>query len=218
MTPFHAKHARRLIARDDALILEIGANEGDDTAQFIRAFPTGTFHCFECDPRAIAKWRKNIQHQRAHLHEVALSNSIGTHDFHQSDGRPDGPQWTNYGPHWDKSGSLLPNYRHTEFAAWMNFLPPITVPTTTLDDWIAEHLPDDAIVDFAWVDVQGAEALVLEGAQKTINRIRYWYAECDPRPLYHGMATLADLDRLLPNFRRIGEYSGFNHLWKNESL
>lgn len=218
MPPFHAKNARELLRKDDALILEIGANEGDDTAQFVGAFPKGVFHCFECDPRAIEKWKRNIQHPNAHLHEVALSNEIGTHDFHQSDGHPDGEYWANYGPHWDKSGSLLPNDRHTEVATWMSFLPPITVLTTTLDAWAAEHLPAEAIVDFAWVDVQGAEAMVLEGGQETIKRIRYWYAECDPRPLYHGMASLGELDRLLPNFRRIGEYSGFNHLWVNEKL
>jgi FkbM family methyltransferase len=198
--------------------LEIGANEGDDTQHFVSNFPTAEIHCFECDPRAIEKWKRNIASPNAKLYEVALSDKTGECEFHQSDGQPDGTTWENYGGHWDKSGSLLPNDQHTRFCKWMSFLPPIKVKCTTLDEWAKENLADDRIIDFAWVDVQGAEAMVLSGGQETIKRIRYWFAECDPRPLYKGMAKKQEIDSLLPGFSMVRPYPHFNFLWKNNSL
>jgi hypothetical protein len=101
----------------------------------------------------------------------------------------------------------------------MSFLPPIQVQTTTLDAWAAEHLDPTSIIDFAWIDVQGAEAMVFRGGRKTIKRLRFIYAECDPRPLYRGRPKLHDLDALLPDFtRQPARYRGSNFLWRNNAL
>jgi FkbM family methyltransferase len=217
---FTAKMMHDLIGHDHGLVLEIGANECEDTVGFLDEMPLATFHCFEPDPRAIAKaMARNLPPERVRIYELALSDQIGTADFHQSDGRPDGDCWRDYGDHWDKSGSLLPNDRHTKYTTWMSFLPPIQVQTTTLDAWAAEHLDPGAIIDFAWVDVQGGEAMVFRGGRKTIKRMRFIYAECDPRPLYRGMAKLPDLDALLPGFtRQPTRYRGSNFLWRNDAL
>lgn len=209
----------QLIGRDDGLVLEIGCNEADDTTKFLQEMPDATYHCFEPDPRAIAKFRAKQLPGNVRLYELALSDQIGQVPFHQSDGHPDGKFWKNYGPHWDKSGSLLPNDRHTKFCRWMSFLPPIMVQTTTLDIWAAEHLAPKAVVDFIWMDVQGAEGMVLTGGRETIRRTRFVFAECDPRPLYRGMAKIQDLDALLDGFARDpNEYWQFNWLWRNKAL
>lgn len=215
MRDFTANNLHRLIGCDDGLILEIGANEGDSTADFVAQMPRALIRCFEPDPRAVAKFKARKFPDNVRLYEVALSDKIGTAEFHQSDGRPPGKCWEGYGNHWDKSGSLLENHRHTKYARWLSFLPPIRVPTTTLDTWAGEHLPTDAVLDFAWVDVQGAEALVLAGGQETVKRLRYWYCECDPRPLYRGMAKKQDIVALLPGFEFVEEFGGYNFLFKN---
>jgi len=201
------------VGHDDSLILEIGCNEGDDTAGFLKAFPSGWVECFECDGRAIEKWQRNIVDERARLWQFAVADRCGQLEFHPSDGTPPGKQWEGYGKHWDKSGSLLPNDRHTDYSKWLEFREPVKVQAVTLDRWARQHLRRER-VGFAWIDVQGAEALVLRGAQETLSRIDWVYCECSAMPLYQGQATLAELDGLLTGFERVGQY-GENYLWNN---
>jgi len=198
--------------------LEIGANSGEDTG-FLMSFDRfSDIHCFECEPRAIAKWKKNVRNKRAKLHEVALSNQSGQATFHPSGGNPGGAA-ARHGD-WDMSGSLLPFDRHQENAPWMQLREPYTVQTVTLDEWAAANLPPNMVIQFAWVDVQGAEAMVLEGAQETLKRICYWYCECDPRPNYHRQATFDNLNEMLATagFTYVSSYPGYNHLWRNDRL
>jgi len=202
----------------DQLILEIGSNEGDDTCKFLGAMQSCKMHCFECDPRAIKKWKKNIKDPRAVLYEVALADTDGVTSFHQSDGKPPGQNWSGYGSHWDKSGSLLPNDKHTVHSTWMNFLPPIQVYTTTLDNWYKSHLPPDRVIDFIWIDVQGAEVMVFKSGQVALAKTRFVYAEIDPRPNYKGQASKQEVIEALSGFECLGEYAGFNFLFKNKSL
>jgi FkbM family methyltransferase len=196
--------------------LEIGANSGVDTLMLLSLDRFADIHCFEPEPRAIKRWRKNVRNKRAILHEIALSNETGTATFHPSGGYPGG-QWANYGD-WDMSGSLLPFDRHQENSPWMEPREPYTVQTITLDEWAAANLPSRYVVQFAWVDVQGAEALVLQGAQETLKRICYWYCECDPRPNYHNQATKEELVALLSGFELVKEFPGFNLLFRNLSI
>lgn len=216
---FTAKMMHDLIGHDHGIVIEGGCNEFDDTARFVREMPTATFHCFDCDHRAIAKGRAKNLPPNVHLYEVALAEVTGQMEFHPSDGRPDGDYWKGYGNHWDKSGSLLPFDQHLVLTPWMKELPPVVVPTITLDDWAAATLAPNTVIDFGWFDLQGYEGKMLQGAQNIIKRLRWFYAECDPRPLYHDMAKIQDLDALLPGFtRQPTEYRGFNWLWRNDAL
>jgi len=196
-----------------SVILEIGASDGADTNQLLVHNRKSVVHAFECEPRAIAKWRKKVRSDRAFLYETAISNADSTATFHPSGGNPGG-SYKKYGD-WDKSGSLLPFDRHSENAPWMEFPEPFTVTTTTLDAWAAEHLPG-GMIDFVWCDVQGAEQMVVEGAHNTMKRIRYFYCECDSRPNYKGQATREDLIAALPGFSLVAEYS-YNLLFKNNA-
>jgi FkbM family methyltransferase len=207
---------RRLVGYEDALILEIGANEGDDSAGFLEAFPSGWLECFECDARAIAKWNRNIDNERARLWEVAVADHCGPVQFFPSDGTPPGQQWDGYGDHWDKSGSLLPNDHHTDYSRWLRFGDPVAVAGITLDCWARQHLRRPRVA-FAWIDCQGAEAMVLRGAVETLPRIDWVYCECHRLPFYQGQATRAELDELLAGFARVGTF-GDNYLWENKVL
>src|SRR5262245_56296770 len=52
--PISKSTIHELVGRDDPLILEIGCNDGTDTAELLSTFPRGQIHCFECDPRPIS--------------------------------------------------------------------------------------------------------------------------------------------------------------------
>jgi FkbM family methyltransferase len=206
-----------LIERPEATILEIGANDGEDTERFIEAFPRGRIWAFECDRRAAEKWRKRIgDDPLATLEEIAVSDHVGEAVFYPSCGVTPEPEKYGVEP-WDKSGSLLvPTTPEEHHQKWLEFLPPITVPTTTLDAWDEAH-GDGGAIDFAWVDVQGAEAAVLRGAQNVLRRIRWWYCECHRLPYYYSQATLEEICELLPSFALCSRH-GDNFLFRNESL
>jgi FkbM family methyltransferase len=202
-----------LVGRDDPHILEIGANDGTDTFTFLEEFPDCRIRCFECDPRAIASWRKRIpdDEERAVLYETALGDVQGELAFHPSGGRPPGKENMHI-QSWDKSGSLLAPDQHSKYARWLYFGEPIKVPVTTLDALLGDNVDP---IDFAWVDVQGAEAMVLRGAQNTLPRIRWWYCECHSRPYYHGQATLDELLAHMPGFVLHSRHEGDNFLFHN---
>ena len=204
--------ARQFIRGLKPVILEIGANDDEDSLKFIRAFPQGQIHCFECDQRAILQWKRRIRgFSNAHLYEAALGDITGQAAFHPSGGNPGGSSIP-----WDKSGSLLEVDRHCEFQPWLTFLPPITVPVTTLDDWARSR--DIVEIDFAWIDVQGAEAKVLRGAKETIRRVRHCYCEINQQPLYKGQPTLKEVHDLLPGFTLERQCAGDNFLFRNQAM
>lgn len=218
MRDFTPQDARRLVGRDDAVVLECGSNEGDDTCKFLEAFPTGIIHCFECEPRAISKFRRRCLGERAKLYEVALAESEGTRTFHRSGGKPPGRSWRGYEGPWDKSGSLLENDKHTEHSPWLDFSQTIEVQCTTLDKWAEKTIPDVPVVGFTWVDLQGSEHLMLQGGQKTFKKVQYAIFEIDRRPNYKGQARFSQIEELLPHFQFVEEYGGYNFLWKNKEI
>ena len=196
-----AAEIRELVGRPDPVILEVGANCGQSTAQFLQAMPQATIHAFEPDPRAIAKFRQAVRHPNVTLHACAVGASTGTIAFHQSSGAEHLP---GYPQGWDQSGSIRKPLDHLRVWPWVRFEKQIQVPLVTLDGWMAQwRLPR---VDFIWADVQGAEGDLLAGGAETVNRARYFYTEFSDTEWYEGQVTLADLVQRLPGFELVRRY------------
>jgi FkbM family methyltransferase len=197
------------------LVLEIGANDGGDSRGLAAAFPEATIHCFECDPRALAKFRAQPQLPNVLLHAYAVGAYDGRSTFHTSGGtNPSVGQGD-----WDLSGSLRRPTGHKERYRWCTFDRTIEVEVRRLDSWLAEQkLPT---VDFIWLDVQGGEADVFAGAPRTLRRTRFLYTEFNAwkKPLYEGDLTLeGTLAALGPAWRPLAVYEGYNLLLKNEDF
>jgi FkbM family methyltransferase len=109
------------------------------------------------------------------------------------DGRPG----TYYQTNWAPTGSLFkPNRRVLE--AFQNLHEVMTlvaehpVQTKRLDD--IEDLGD---VDFIKLDVQGAELMVLQGAQRVLKDVSVVQVEVEFLELYENQPLFADVDRFL---------------------
>jgi FkbM family methyltransferase len=94
---------RDLLGKDAPVILDIGANCGQTTAELLKVLPRATIFAFEPDPRAIAKFRHNISSPRVHLQECAVGATNGSISFHQSSGAE---HIAEYAAGWDQSGSI----------------------------------------------------------------------------------------------------------------
>ncbi len=209
------------------VLLEIGCNDGTDTDSFLKLFPNCTIYCFEPDPRAIKRFKcaaRASRIARTVLTEAAVSNRDGTATFNGSSGRPPRASRTPgalaccYLEERDLSGSLCKPTGHLDFSPWTTFPEDrrYEVETIRLDTWHAQH-PEITCIDFIWCDVQGAEAMVIEGAPHALARTRYFYTEFYDKPLYEGQLPLTELRKLLPGFELQATY-GDNALFKNRGL
>lgn len=197
----------RIVGADRPTILEIGANDGTHTLQFAACFRDPAIHCFEPEPRAIRRFRRNLRGvPNVHLVEAAAGAASGRVRFHRSDGQRH-KRWRRPLPEgWDYSGSIRPPKRHLEVHPDVKFEEVIEVPMLSIDDWAREHPVER--VDLVWMDVQGAEREVLAGMRATLPRVRFLYTEYSDVELYEGQPNLAAILAMLPDFEVLERFPG----------
>jgi len=200
----HVENIKSLITKDDPTILEIGANCGQTTIEFLKVFPKAKIYCFEPDPRAISKFETSIKSPNVELIKSAVGASSGFVMFHQSSGMewvdPDG---------WDHSGSIRKPKTHLDVWPWVKFDKQIPVPMIKLDDWVVENKIKN--IDFIWADVQGAESDLILGALQTLKITEFFYTEFSDTEWYEGQINFDTLRSLLSNFNLLYKF-------KNDAL
>jgi len=207
---------RECVVKPDPTILEIGCNDGSHTFWFLEIFENPKVYCFEPDPRAIARFKEKVG-QRPHvmLFEIAISDDNGETTFYQSDGQRDEKQFKTRPQGWDLSGSIRQPMDHLKVHSWVTFDNTITVKTAALDTWCKEHGIE--VIDFIWMDVQGAEIDVFKGAMNALTRTRFIYTEYSNREMYKGQHTLKQLLNHLKNFKVLIRYPS-DVLLRNKQL
>ncbi len=185
------RQIRGLINKRNPLIIEVGANSGQTTIEFLREFPEAEIYAFEPDPRAIKKFRATIQDSRVCLVEKAVGATNGLSDFHQSGGY----EWLD-SEGWDHSGSIRKPKSHFDKWPMVTFKTKIPVGVCRLDDWVGSNLSNREI-DFVWADVQGAEGDLIAGGAKTLSRARYFYTEYSDDEWYEGQIRFTELVSLM---------------------
>ncbi len=205
-TELSAADIAHLVGCSNPLILEVGANCGQSTLTFIDQMPMATIHCFEPDPRAIAKFKLLVNNPQIHLIEAAVGADSGFVMFNQSSGAE-----AQHPSGWDHSGSIRKPKSHLETWPWVKFEKQIPVPLITLDEWCL--INDVHHVDFIWADVQGAESDLILGAQSILQRTKYFYTEFSDDEWYEGQINFDVLNALMENL-------GFKvlHKFKNDVL
>jgi len=198
----------RLLGRTDPLIVEVGCNDGTDTRKFLDTFPECRIICFECDRRAIAMFKRNINDPRVQLVEAAAADRNGFTPWFASHGEVPKTAICHVAPEslldWEKSGSIRRPTGHTIEPGWCTFAEEGSVQTVTLDSCLQpERFPRSAGVDLLWLDVQGAEADVIKGAWKTLARTRYLYTEFYDREFRQQNADLPELYEGAPGLAEI---------------
>ena len=214
--PLTAHEIAELVGQNP-LILEIGCNDGTDTERFLEAMPDATIHCFEPDKRAIDRFIvRQISSETLRcnttIHCLALSDINGMAPFWASGGRTD-----NTGPgEWNKSGSLRTPTGHLAQLPEITFQRPAPVQCMKLDSWCEWR--EISRIDFIWMDVQGAEDLVIRGGRRALASTRYIYTEFSDIELYEGQRNLSQLCEMLPDFELLGIYQRNNALFRNTKL
>jgi FkbM family methyltransferase len=151
-------------------LLDIGANIGTTTVEVLKRLPSATCVAFEPEPRNFALLQQNILanglNDRVTAHRCALSDRSGELEFELS---PD-----NFGDHRVRlTGSAGPD------AFGEAGRSTISVPSRTLDQYLASGDVSVSPHTLIYMDVQGHEGHVLAGARTALSRspviaMEYW--------------------------------------------
>lgn len=168
-----------------AVIMDIGSCEGEDSVKYSKLFPAARILAFEPLPDNQKLIRDNIEKygvKNIEIVPVALSDTKTIADFHVSSGNPEGRPNSEEWDFGNKSSSLLEPDKHKEITPWVKFDKVISVQTDTLKAVCEEKAI--SFVDFAHIDVQGAELRVLKGAGRLLSDIKAIWMEVSIVSLY----------------------------------
>lgn len=172
---------------------------------------------------------KGILHVGAHLAEEAQDYAhLGLHNVYWIEGNADNilaierevagmGHWVicalitdkdhediqfNITNHQSMSSSIFEFGTHPTFSPETVFVERRMVESRTLDSLGAEYdwFPG---VNMLNMDLQGAELLALQGAQKVLKKVDYVYTEVNKAEVYEGCAQVEDLDTILSDFDRV---------------
>jgi FkbM family methyltransferase len=182
-----------ILNAENMTIIEIGANDGKTTNQFVKMFPSANILCFEPDPRAIAKFKLNVKSPKVNLFEGVVSNNPNNSfiDFY-----PSKSSFAN--SDWDLSGSIEKPELHLKINPHVKFEGVLRVQNYNLNDFIIDS--NIKSVDLIWMDIQGAEYRVLKSIQGILPRVKYIFLEYNVFKLYQNHHSLKEIMQVLPTF------------------
>ncbi len=138
-------------------ILEIGARDCKESLSFTEIFPNAHITAFECNPRVLPECRSNAaKSDRISLIEKMVTDTPSSNEFYLK--QPFLP--------FDEGVASL--------------CQPIWEYDTVYTDTIRmDQFLSDQIIDFLWIDVQGAEVKVIESFGSKLNQVNTIYCEVD---------------------------------------
>ena len=193
------QNIKKLVNNDNPVIIEIGAHYGEDTLRFFETFPNAQIFCFEPDKRNIQIFKKLVNHTNIELIEKAVSNENGQSKFYPSyvnSAIDDVPskydfiskdEYIGLGLNGSGASSLKKGF---PMCLTENYF----VTVIRFDKWYSTR--NIGLIDFVWIDVQGAEKEVIEGMGKVIQKIRMIWMEYGENQYNGAMDRLQTIDLL----------------------
>lgn len=189
-TRHQALHLIKPYLPDKPVLIEAGAYKGQDSLYMAKLFPTATLHLFEPVPELFALLKQNTsQSPRLHYWHYALSDTIGVTPFYVAEKKEDPGVPT-------QAGSLLPP-KERLLKSSIVYPRHIQVPTITLDQWTKEN--NISKIDFLWLDAQGNELAILNGARTILPKVTALLVELHFIQAYEGQPLADEIISWLDN-------------------
>lgn len=190
-------------------ILELGAADGADSFSIAQAVMVGEceYFAFEPDRRNIPVLRRAriAEYPWFHVIDAAAGNFNGFVPFYECNGG-----------HTFSSSVKEPRLHLNVYEA-IKFEIKYQVRMVRLDDFFSVF-PFDGCIDFIWCDIQGAEDLMIAGAQKTLSSTRFLYSECYETEMYEGQIGRREILKRLPGQWKISNEWSEDVLFENLSF
>lgn len=182
---------------EPVVVVEIGVGRGEDTERMVDWIigQRKKYQYFAFEPE-----QKNIPHiiEKVGAKVVLISEAIGNRDG-----------WTPFtsSGSWPLSGSVKEPKEHKKSYPWIPWQTPVPVPMMRLDTFIRLYAVKK--IDFLWLDVQGAEDLVIAGGQEALKLTHWVYTEIYETEEYEGQIGLAEVLRRLPGrWEKVKQWPG----------
>lgn len=175
---------------ENPIIIEAGAQFGEDTDKMSSLWPKGTIYAFEPSPSSYQSLVEvSLRRENVFSFPLAVSDQSGTMPFYLAGGA---------------SSLLIPddNFNRDYFHVDVN--KPIYVDVIVLDDWMEQQHIDK--LDFIWLDMEGNELHALEGLKKHLSDVTLIYAEVNIQRFWNGCVCYEELKSWLAN-------EGFTEIW-----
>lgn len=193
------KELLSLFKKNDKLIIfDIGSCDGIDSIRYSKLFPKSIIYAFEPLEENILLLKKNLSiHSIKNVFpfQIALSDKNGLGEFYISSGKPENLIVNDNWDYGNKSSSLLAPWKVSEIFPWLKFESKKIVKTRTLLSFCIEH--EIKRIDFIHLDVQGAEIMVLSGAEYKLTDIKAIWTEVEQIDLYKCQPLKEDIETFL---------------------
>jgi FkbM family methyltransferase len=196
--PFDKELDKYFKTSDELTLFEIGSCEGEDSIRLRRKYPKARIYTFEPLPGNIEKIKTNFQKYAAkniNLFKLAMSNKDGKATFYVSSGHPEDRPKEEDWDYGNKSSSLLRPKKTKQIHRWLKFKDKIKVKTRRLDSFCDEACIDK--IDFIFIDVQGAELMVLKGAGDLLKKVGMIWMEVESVELYNHQPLKDDVESFM---------------------
>jgi FkbM family methyltransferase len=184
---------------DIKTIFDIGSRDGYQSVEFRNWFPDSKIVAFEANPYLIDTCKSVTKDYNVEVVGNAASDINGKVDFYAC---------TNI---VGCSSLLEVNTNHPRSSEW--YQEKITVDAIRIDDWCKNNHVDS--IDLLWVDVQGAEKMVLNGIGKLLDNVKAICTEVEIAHMYKNSILKNELDIFLLE-RGFQEVQTFHMGWQSD--
>ena len=173
-------------------IWEIGSRDGQDAQALSEVFPLANIHCFEPNPDTFTLVEEVSAKSFGKIKAInlALSDSDGDITFNKIDTSLTITKWLDGNPGASSMFIANPDYEFEKY-----YQTPIRVKSLQAKTLIAGE--DFTVPNLIWMDVQGAEGIVVKGFGQYVSSIDFIYVELSIKPLYLGQPLAAEIVKLL---------------------
>ena len=186
-------------------VMELGMCDGGHTEMLLSWCDEPTYFGFEPDPRNIQRIQYHGVDKRIQFYPAAMGRVTGSTVFHLAPKEPN-----SIGNVGASSLSAFTPVLTKEWP-WLKEIGTVQVQCYRLDDFCRQN--GIKYLDFLWMDVQGGERLVFEGAQEMLPNIGLIWTEYDVGTLYADSSTLTDILKWFPGWEVLADCGGDVLLW-----
>ena len=187
------KLLQKLIEKNNPIIFDIGAHEGQSILFFSKLFPDAFIYSFEPDPDTF-KILSNISAKNLKLENIALSDKTGDTSFYKNSiSHTNSLFKVNHNSKDSISISKAKSEKNETFFIGLN--QEIKVKTSTLDYYITSN--NILTIDLLKIDVQGAEVKVLNGALSSLEKTKCVILEISFYDYYETQTSFFDIEKIL---------------------
>jgi FkbM family methyltransferase len=195
-----------LTGKENVIFFEIGSNDCKDTKLICdilrRTTKSFKYYCFELVTE-LCKWSESIMkdYPEVKIFNLAISDKC----------EKDKLFYFSSNKNYNGSSSIKGPKQATEIWPELTFTHS-KCDTISIDEFCKANNINH--IDFIWADTQGAEDLMIKGANSMISKIGYIYTEYN-KNLYDGALDISEIIKLLPKFEIVEDYGG-DALLKNK--